>query len=437
MNDEEYNQVLDYLTKPDQRHVPREIRNKSEHFEVFDNRLYRKNFDQLLLVVKKNEVDDLLLYAHDHPLGGHFGRDKTMWNITQYYWWPKMGKYVEHYVQTCEQCQRLRAPTRSEPLQSITPIGTMRKWGVDTVGPLPRTQNGNEYLVVAVDYLTKWPEARALPNKQADTVASFIVDDIICRHGVPKELTTDQGTEYKNQLLRYIAKRTSMKHIMTQAYHPQANGQVERMNQTLINMIRKVSKDKPNVWDEHLATILFAYRTTIHSTTKFTPFHLLHGYEAVTPLNRKLAPIGNNEKELQKRQGQLIEILSKRVQARENIRNRQVVQKKNYDRKLQEPTYNPGELVWLDKKTFNELPKQKTGLRLTGPFKVIMRKSNGTYHLEDSKGKLLKKAYSGDKLRRYQVRQKYGEPLVVIEQIEGIHQGNEFPRLVDASEKDN
>jgi len=436
MNIEEYNQILGFIQNPDQRHVPRRIRLKSKKFQIFDDRLYRKYKDQMLLVVKHDEVDDLMPYTHEHPLSGHFGHEKTMQKLHQHYWWPKMDKYVNHYVRTCIQCQQLKYPTKSEPLQSITPIGTMKKWGIDMVGPLQPTKNGNKYIVVAVDYLTKWPEAKAVKDKSAEAIASFIADNIICRHGVPNELTSDNGKEFDNQLLRHITKRTHVKHIFTATYHPQANGQVERMNQTLMNMLRKLSQDKPHVWDEHIETSLFAYRTTIHSTTKFTPFYLLHGCEAVTPLNRKLAPIGN-EKDLKKRQGQLVEIMSKRAQARDNIVKGQSSQKIQYDKKLQDSTYIPGDLVWIDKKTLSALPKQKTGMRLTGPFEIIQRNRNGTYHVKDSKGVVLKKAYSGDKFRRYEIRHKWGEPVVVIEQDKDIHKGDEFPRLVDASEEED
>ena len=436
MNIEEYNQIFDYIRNPEQKHVPPRVKRKSEKFQIFDDRLYRKYQDRLLVVVKHDEVDGLMPYAHEHPLSGHFGQEKTRDKLLQYYWWPKMERYINHYVRSCEQCQRIKSPTQSEPLQSITPIGTMRKWGIDMVGPLPRTQNGNEWLVVAIDYLTKWPEAKAVKDKRAETIATFVTDEIICRHGVPNELTSDNGKEFDNQLMRYISKRAHVKHIFTSTYHPQANGQVERMNQTLVNTLRKLANDKPHVWDEHVQSALFAYRTTPHSTTKFTPFYLLHGFEAVTPLNRNLAKIGN-EKDLKKRTGQIIEIFSKRVQARDNIIKGQASQKKQYDKKLQDSSYNPGDLVWIDKATLSRIPKQKTGMKLTGPFEIIQRNKNGTYHVKDAKGIALKKAYPGNKFRRYELRHKWGDPVIVIELDKNIHQGNEFPRLVDASEEEN
>ena len=227
-----------------------------------------------------------------------------------------------------------------------------------------------------------------------------------------------------------------MKHVMTTPYHPQANGQVERMNQTLSAILRKLTNDLGNTWDEHVATALFAYRTTQQSTTKFTPFYLLHGYEAVTPLNKQLAKKGN-EKNLSKRIGQLIELLSKRVQARDNIRERQIIQKKYYDRGLMGPSYIVGDLVWVDKKTLKRIPREKMDPKLEGPFEIIKKNRNGTYYVKDKKtGIALKTAYSGDKFRKYIIQRRWGEPLVEVEQVEGIHDGTEFPRQMDASEED-
>lgn len=435
MNTEEYNQLIDYISNPNQPHVPRSVRNQAEHYEIFDKRLYRKYHDKLLLVVKPTEVENILYLAHEHPLGGHFGIEKTFQKITEHYWWPKLGKSVQHYVKTCETCQRLLPPTRSEPLQPIPPIGIMKKWGIDLVGPMERTPSGNLFMIVAIDYLTKWPEAKAIPDKRAETIATFIVDDIICRHGIPEEIVTDHGTEFDNQLMKYIARRVGIKRILATTYHPQANGQVERMNQTLVNTLRKLTDKKPNLWDEYMATALFAYRTTQQSTTGYTPFQLLHGYEAVTPLTRNLKQIGT-ENELKRRLGQLVEVFSKRVQARENIRARQITQKKYYDRNLKEKPYQPGEKVWIDKETLNMLRRKKTNLRLTGPFEIVRRNKNGTYYIKDKNGKVLKKAYSGDKLRRYEIRRQWGEPVVEIQPIEGIHTGREFPRLVNEGEEE-
>src|SRR5438045_4071322 len=98
---------------------------------------------------------------------------------------------------------------------------------MNIVEPLPLTKLGNQYIIVVTEYLTKWSETRALPNAKAVSVASFFYEDIICCHGCPKELLTDQGTHFVNELLRTITECIGIKHQLSTAYHPQTNGLVE------------------------------------------------------------------------------------------------------------------------------------------------------------------------------------------------------------------
>ena len=126
MNIIEYEQIYNCLSDNNQRHIPYRISQQSKNYTILEDRLYRKNNGKYLLVIKPTEVDQLVSYAHDHPMGGHFGAEKTLQKILSYYWWPKMGKYIEQYVKSCETCQKMKNPTKSEPLQSITPIGTMK-----------------------------------------------------------------------------------------------------------------------------------------------------------------------------------------------------------------------------------------------------------------------------------------------------------------------
>ena len=114
--------------------------------------------------------------------------------------------------------------------------------GIDVMGPLPVTRNGKRYIILAVDFFTKYLEGIAVDEADAQTVAKFIHSDIICRHGVPKELTSDRGTEFVNNLIKELSRTYHIKYIKTTAYHPQGNGQTERMNQTIKNVLVKLIK---------------------------------------------------------------------------------------------------------------------------------------------------------------------------------------------------
>lgn len=127
-----------------------------------------------------------------------------------------------------------------------------------------------------MDFFTKYLEGIAVEEADAQTVAKFLHSDIICRHGVPKELTSDRGTEFVNTLIEELSRTYHIKHIKTTAYHPQGNGQTERMNQTVKNVLAKLIKTEDQ-WDHYMDSALFAVRTIRSKSTEFSPFELVYG----------------------------------------------------------------------------------------------------------------------------------------------------------------
>ena len=113
------------------------------------------------------------------------------------------------------------------------------RWGIDIVGPLPITREGNRYIVVAIDYFSRWPEARPLKTANAETVVTFIYEEIICRFGPPRILQSDRGTHFVNEVIRKLTKRFRVRHSLSSSYHPQSNGLVERFNKTLCEGIAR------------------------------------------------------------------------------------------------------------------------------------------------------------------------------------------------------
>ncbi len=193
---------------------------------------------------------------------------------------------IKEYIKTCDTCQRFGKPERNEPLHSIKVLQLFERVGIDIVGPLPKTLKGNRYIVVAIEYLTKWPEARALANATAENVADFIYEEIICRQGTPKIILTDQGTHFKNQMVNELCNKFKIEHRLSSPYHPQTNGLVERFNRTLTGMLAKTN-DIFN-WDLHIPSVLLAYRTTKHSTTQIYPLLFkLWTQTCITPGSRR------------------------------------------------------------------------------------------------------------------------------------------------------
>jgi hypothetical protein len=137
---------------------------------------------------------------------------------------------VKDWVKTCDVCQRQGTPRRQEPLHPISVGQPFDRIGIDYVGPLPRTKQGNRYIIVATEYLTKWAEAAAVPDCTAQTTAQFIFQEIVCRHGTPKEILTDRATSFQNELIAALLHIMGTKHRLSSPYHPQTNGLTERFN---------------------------------------------------------------------------------------------------------------------------------------------------------------------------------------------------------------
>ncbi len=138
---------------------------------------------------------------------------------------------------------------------------------VGIAGPLPLTPRDNRYICVVIDYFTKWPEAYALPNHEAETVAGFLVNEFFTRFGVPAELHSDQGREFESQVFRECCELLELRKTRTTPHHPQSDGMVERFNRTLAQQLAKYCEEDQGDWDVKLPAMLMAYRSPVLEAT--------------------------------------------------------------------------------------------------------------------------------------------------------------------------
>ena len=332
-----------------------------------------------------------------------------------------MYRDIQHYVRSCETCQKRLKGKRKEPLHPIQIGRAFERIGIDLVGPLPITTQNNRYIIVATDYLTRWPEAKAVPDAGAETLARFIFEEIVCRHGVPKIILSDNGKNFISDVVKVLCEKFLIKHIFSSPYHPQTNGMVERLNRTLCNSLAKV-KEKDEDWDIHIPAILFAYRTKRHATTGYTPFQLVYGRQAILPIETTI-PIEHKEPEeeidledsILQRAFELIEELPyQHNQARENTHKSQEKQKVRFDSKIQIEEFEIGDKVWVIRKEIEASRSAKFEEKRTGPFIIKSKLNNGAYKLCTMDGKTLQKYYNSDRLAKYHERQKW-EPVIVID----------------------
>ena len=190
------------------------------------------NTSYLQLVTPRAMQEAILQEIHAGELGGHLGEDKTLSKIKQRFYWPGMQKDVERRCRTCEACAtRKTAPKKNRSaLQTIQAGYPMQVVGVDIMGPLPESENGNLYVLVASDYFTKWVEVYAIPNQEVITVAKKLTDEMFCRFSPPEQLHSDQGRQFESELMKKICKILNIRKTRTTPYHPQCDSLVERFN---------------------------------------------------------------------------------------------------------------------------------------------------------------------------------------------------------------
>ncbi|MCO5602844.1 hypothetical protein L7F22_056983 [Adiantum nelumboides] len=159
------------------------------------------------------------------------------------------------------------------------------------MGPLPRTKNGTLYILVAIDYMTRWVEAQSVARVNEKTVSRFVYTHICCKFGTPLEVFFYNGPRFRKGLLTEVCEELHILHRHSTPYYPQSNGLVEKANGVIAEIIKKMVKNKTKLWDDFLDGALWAYRTTYRQAIEFTPFHLVYGQEALQPIELNIPTI--------------------------------------------------------------------------------------------------------------------------------------------------
>ncbi|UYV64787.1 hypothetical protein LAZ67_3001966, partial [Cordylochernes scorpioides] len=361
---------------------------ESKGYEMLKGTLYKKNFDPLgnqhLLVIPKHLRLELLKSLHDAPTAGHLGFSKTYERVKNKYFWPGLLRDIRKYVAHCKECQRKKQSAQKPPglLKAIPPATSpFQRVGMDLLGRFPKSDNGNKWIIVCTDYLTRFAVTKALPTGEAKEAAKFLMEDVVLKHGAPREIIMDRGRVFQSKLIAELTNQCSSIHRFTTAYHPQTNGLTERLNKTLANMIAMYVSVEQKDWDVILPYVTFAYNTAKQDTTGFTPFKLIHGREAETTVDT-LFP--NPHEDLQEDYSQKIasRVEETRQQARLETLKAQEKDKARYDSKHEAMDYNVGDLVWIF------IPIRKVGLseklmkRYFGPYRVTRKLSDVTFEVE-------------------------------------------------------
>lgn len=388
-----------------------------EQLEFKDEILYRRWVDDKLsvskmLIVVPDVLQTQVLYgAHNSPTGGHLGINKTIHKIRQLYYWVGMHKSVTKWLRHCPECQARKNPLPifRAPLKPMRVGEPLERVGIDIMGPLPVTPSGNKYIMVIMDYFTKWVESYALPNQEARTVARALVDNFITRFGVPKSIHTDQGSNFESELFQELCYMLGTFKTRTTPYHPMCDGLVERYNRSIQNVLSAYINKEQNNWDTYLQIANMAYRCSIQETTKFTPNMLFLGREINIPLNLMAEPVPGEIPSC----SDYVETLQKKFNdiytlTRENIHTEQLRQKVRYDVKQHGIEFEVGQKVWLYMPQVKVGTSKKLHKFWDGPFIVVKKLSTYNYTISREGGRY-KQVVHFNRLKPY------FEPLVTSE----------------------
>ena len=241
----------------------------------------------LQLVVPADRREEVLRDLHEGAFGGHLGEEKTLARLKERFYWPGHFRDVREWCRTCAKCaaRKTPAPKNRAQLHNIKVGYPMQMAAMDILGPLPESQTGNKYILVVMDYFSRWAEAYPIPNQEAVTIAKKLTNECFCRFSPPEQIHADQGRQFESEVVAEICKILNIRKTRTTPYHPQSDGLVERFNRTLISMLASAAGEHPFDWESRLPGLLMAYNSSTHPTTGYTPFYLMFGRQVRMPID--------------------------------------------------------------------------------------------------------------------------------------------------------
>ena len=246
--------------------------------------LFRRTATNKQIVLPKTFHSMVFKELHDSMR--HLGSEKVVDLARRRFYWPYMQRDIEYYVRkqcSCIKSKRPNVPDKA-PLVPITSTYPFEMVSMDFLH-LDRCKGGYEYALIVCDHFTRYTQIYATKNKSARSAAECIFNKFILQFGLPRRIHHDQGGEFQNRLFARLHQLTGIESSRTTPYHPEGDGQPERMNRTLINMLKCLEESEKKDWSKHLSKLSFAYNSMVNKSTGYSPFYLIYGRDARLPID--------------------------------------------------------------------------------------------------------------------------------------------------------
>ena len=324
----------------------------------------------------------VLQQHHDAPLAGHPGVSKTLELLTRNYWFPGIKSFVKDYVNSCFLCQQAKVPRHlrhGELAPLPVPTSPWKGLSCDFITDLP-ISNGYDSILVFVDRMTKMSHfIPCLKTTSAPEFAQLFVSYIVKLHGLPDSIVSDRGSIFTSNFWSTLASILQIDPRKSTSFHPQTDGQTERMNQTLETYIRIFCSYEQDDWFNLLPLAEFVYNNSTQESTKMSPFFANYGFNP-----RFLSEIPSSDSDHSAPAAEDFALHLQEIHERlvENVKRAQNHQAKHYDTKHKPIEFNPGDLVWLNSTNIStSRPSKKLDWKRLGPFKVVKRVGLQAYKL--------------------------------------------------------
>jgi len=360
-------------------------RNIDKHKLVLDSGLYWKG--DRVMVPHVPELRNALLYEfHNTPVAGHLGARKTGLALTEHYWWPSVGQDIRKYCSECDVCIRHKSSTQKQPglLQPLqAPPGAWESVRMDYIVKLPPTIEGHVALIVVIDRISKM--AHSIPTTSdvtAEETARLFFEHVIKHHGLPLEIISDRDPKFAGVFWQTLTARFGTRSRLSTAFHPQTDGQTERTNRTLEQMLRMFIDPVMDDWDRFLAPVEFAYNNSVHESTGVKPFVLCYGRHPVVPAS--VVRRGTEDSQASSAQAFIEHMDSIRARAKELLLAARQRQKAFADKSRRELTLAVNSRVMLSTQNLrlHTTKARKFLPRWIGPYKVVECLGPVAYRLE-------------------------------------------------------